>query len=339
MPGRSAALATMLLALALPVPAAAASGGAQAPTASGGLQYEAPSAAPRPIASTGGVTPRRSRPPVATRFTVPRRLVAGSPLAIAWRVDGRAPLARVRVDLLRAGERRPAYRIDLGRRPTGRSLSYSWAGGKDLLPGTYDVRLHAVDAQGLRLARGARSPGRERLLVVPTPQPEPPSPSPPAGALLPAPLPPPVTVALVDGRFPVAGTYDFGGDDARFGAGRPGHIHQGQDMTAALGTPVVAPRAGTIVWRAYQEGGAGYYLVLRDADGSRDYAFMHLREGSLLVRRGDPVAAGQQLAVVGSTGSSTGPHLHFEIWPGGWYAKGTAPVDPLPQLRRWAGLA
>ena len=114
-----------------------------------------------------------------------------------------------------------------------------------------------------------------------------------------------------NGIFPVQGPYDFGGKDARFGAARSGHIHQGQDVAAAEGTPLVAPKAGTIHWRAYQAGGAGYYLVL-DADGEDFmYVFMHLRQGSLLVSKGDHVAAGQQIGQVGNTGSSSGPAPAF----------------------------
>jgi len=139
----------------------------------------------------------------------------------------------------------------------------------------------------------------------------------------------------------VQGAFSFGGDDARFGAGRPGHIHQGQDVVAASGTPLVAPVAGTVIWKANQPGGAGIYVVVRGADTStvRDYVFMHLLRGSVLVAAGDVVGAGQQLAQVGATGDASGPHLHFEIWIGGWYARGGAPVDPLPQLQRWAGLS
>jgi murein DD-endopeptidase MepM/ murein hydrolase activator NlpD len=64
---------------------------------------------------------------------------------------------------------------------------------------------------------------------------------------------------------------------------------------------------------------------------------MHLREGSLTVAKGAVLAAGQQFAQVGSTGASSGPHLHFEIWPDGWYSsRASAPIDPLPQLQAWA---
>lgn len=139
------------------------------------------------------------------------------------------------------------------------------------------------------------------------------------------------------GVFPVRGPWSFGGPDARFGAGRAGHVHQGQDVVAASGEPVLAPLAGTITWKADQPAGAGYYLVEHGSDG-RDYVFMHLLKGSLLVATGDAVRAGEQIAQVGATGDASGPHLHFEIWVGGWQASGGKPIDPLPQLERWAGL-
>ena len=146
---------------------------------------------------------------------------------------------------------------------------------------------------------------------------------------------PPAPTATGTGLFPVQGPYTFGGPDARFGAGRSGHTHQGQDILAAEGTPVVSPRAGFVHWRAYQDGGAGHYVVVRGDDG-RDYAFMHL-QAPALVAQGLRVAAGQRIGSVGSTGDASGPHLHFEIWPDGWYASDASqPIDPLPDLRAWA---
>ena len=136
-------------------------------------------------------------------------------------------------------------------------------------------------------------------------------------------------------RFPIAGSFYWGGRDARFGAGRKGHRHQGQDLAAALGTPVVAPHAGVVEAVAHQVKAAGNYVVLRSADEGYDYVFMHLRTGSTAVVVGQRVRAGQRIGEVGSTGHSTGPHLHFEIWVGGWYVGGH-PIDPLPLLKAWA---
>lgn len=187
-------------------------------------------------------------------------------------------------------------------------------------------------ATGARI--GGAVPGRRpQRTVVPRPaKPRPKS----APAPKPAPKPAP-SGPTVPGVFPVAGAYTFGGPDARFGAQRNGHIHQGQDVVAASGTPLVAPLAGTIVWTANQPAGAGIYAILHGSDG-RDYAFMHIKHGTTLVSVGDAVRQGQQLAQVGATGDATGPHLHFEIWVGGWGTKDGAPIDPLPQLKRWAGL-
>ena len=138
------------------------------------------------------------------------------------------------------------------------------------------------------------------------------------------------------GRFPVAGPHTILGGGGRFGADRGDHIHQGQDIPAAEGAPVVAPVRGTVIWRSYQRGGAGYYLVLHAAD-ARDYVFMHLRKGSIEVVAGDRVGAGRRLAEVGQTGHAEGPHLHFEVWVGGWRAEGGRAIDPLPSLKAWGG--
>jgi murein DD-endopeptidase MepM/ murein hydrolase activator NlpD len=134
--------------------------------------------------------------------------------------------------------------------------------------------------------------------------------------------------------FPLAGSFDWGGRDAGFGAKRKGHRHQGQDLPAALGTPVVAPHAGVVEAVDYQPKLAGNYVVI-DSDGEDyDFVFMHLRSGSIEVVVGEQVRAGQRIGTVGSTGRSTGPHLHFEIWVGGWYVGGH-PIDPLPLLKSW----
>ncbi|HEX4805796.1 MAG TPA: M23 family metallopeptidase [Conexibacter sp.] len=145
-------------------------------------------------------------------------------------------------------------------------------------------------------------------------------------------------VPTVAGVFPVLGPWTFGGAGARFGAGRTGHIHQGQDVVAASGQTIVAPVAGSVMWEANQPGGAGIYLVEHGADG-RDYVFMHIKDRTLLVRVGETLTPGEPIAQVGATGDASGPHLHFEIWVGGWQARGGAPTDPLPQLQRWAGLS
>jgi murein DD-endopeptidase MepM/ murein hydrolase activator NlpD len=171
-----------------------------------------------------------------------------------------------------------------------------------------------------------------RPQLVQAPKPAPVRPSPPKAPDVP---PPPGSKSPTLHDFPVAGTYSYGGADARFGAPRSGHVHQGQDILAASGTPVVAPHGGTISWRANQPNGAGFYVVLDSLQEPLNYVFMHLMRGSILVRVGDRVRTGQQLGSVGSTGESSTPHLHFEVWQGRWYGGGH-PIDPLPLLKAWA---
>jgi len=314
MPSRLVLLATGVLVTAVPAPALAQSGGAAAPDPGGGHGFEQPS-------------PASARPPTrprlrATIFTVsPGSVQLGQQLHFTWRVDGPVPQVRARVALVPARGRR-TISIALGSRRAGaRSVRTFTASASRIATGRYTARLHATGPSGATLRRTARASGRLTLEVT-TPA---------------APAPPVAAPSPVSGVFPVQGAYSFGGDGARFGAGRTGHVHQGQDILAAEGTPVVTPAAGIVHWRAYQAGGAGYYVVIRGDDG-RDYAFMHFQAGSTLVARGQRVAAGQRLASVGNTGDSTGAHLHFEIWPDGWYASANShPIDPLPDLLAWAG--
>ena len=101
--------------------------------------------------------------------------------------------------------------------------------------------------------------------------------------------------------------------------------------------PVVAPLSGQLLFNDYQRGGAGRYVILH-ADNGWDMMFAHLLAGSATLKPGTLVTSGTQIGLVGSTGGSTGPHLHFEIWPRGWrHIAGTRPVDPLPQLHAWGG--
>jgi murein DD-endopeptidase MepM/ murein hydrolase activator NlpD len=133
--------------------------------------------------------------------------------------------------------------------------------------------------------------------------------------------------------FPVLGAHDFGGPAGRFGAPRSGHTHQGQDVMAACGTPLVAARGGTVQYSGY-ESNAGNYVVIDGKGTSNDFMYAHLAEPSPL-QTGDQVRTGQPIGVVGETGDATACHLHFEIWTApGWY-EGGSPIDPLPFLKQW----
>ncbi len=305
------ACATALLALPAAASAADPPTGGTAPPGDGTVTYGQPTKK-----KAKRFKPRQAARPVAREFTVaPAAVVVGTPVTFGYRVRGRTPKVRVRI-VLRRGAR--VVRLRLGYRRTGVRHTYAWT--PSALPaGDYAVELQAFDAAGRALRRTARASGRGRLTLQAPPPPPVPTPTP-----------------AVTGVFPIAGEFSFGGSGARFGAGRPGHIHQGQDITAAQGTPVVAPVAGTVYWIAYQASGAGHYVVERGADGV-DYVFMHLVTGSITVKKGAALTPGQPFAQVGMTGTASGPHLHFEIWPDGWYSsKASAPIDPLPQLQAWA---
>jgi hypothetical protein len=138
---------------------------------------------------------------------------------------------------------------------------------------------------------------------------------------------------LYDNIFPIRGRHDYGDAQARFGARRAGHRHQGQDVMAKCGTPLVAARGGTVKFKQYHAA-AGNYVVIDAAGTGVDYVYMHMAEPTPF-RPGDRVYTGQRIGSVGATGDAEGCHLHLELWtPPGWY-DGGKPVDPLPSLQAW----
>ena len=139
--------------------------------------------------------------------------------------------------------------------------------------------------------------------------------------------------ALYGYAFPVLGAHDFGSEGAGFGAARSGHTHQGQDVMAACGLPLLAARGGTVQYNKY-EASAGNYIVIDGKGTPNDFMYAHLAEPSPL-QPGETVRTGQPIGIVGNTGNSSACHLHFEIWGApGWY-EGGSPFDPLPYLERW----
>ena len=208
-----------------------------------------------------------------------------------------------------------------------------WPSAAVLKAGSYQVSVRAHDHHGGMLVAGAHSSGVAGLTVTEPPAPAPPPPTPTPVATEPG-VPTPSQTVAWGAVFPVAGPHSFGGPENRFGAPRANHTHQGQDILTAEGTPVVAPLAGTITWTSYQAGGAGYYAVEHTERGF-DYMFAHCRAGSLAVSKEQAVSAGQTLCSAGQTGDATTPHLHFEIWVGGWQASTGHPIDPLPYLEAW----
>ena len=282
--------------LALPATGHAAAN----PSSTGGVSPAPPAEGPGTPPPSGS---RDRGRPVLRAFSVSssRIFLFGRPARVGFQIADRSRRVTVRLEVLKAGARRPVRRIDLGERRTGVRHSYSLA-ARDLPEGELRLRIAARDPGGNSLNAGGE--GVERFEVR-------------------------------GHHMPLGGRFTYALNLGRFGAQRPGgRRHQGQDLSASEGVPVLAPRGGVVQTVAYQAGGAGNYIVL-DGDGEdRDYVFMHLRTGANRVRQGDRVRTGQRLSDVGNTGSSTGPHLHFEIWVGGWFSGGH-PIDPLPHLRRW----
>jgi murein DD-endopeptidase MepM/ murein hydrolase activator NlpD len=133
--------------------------------------------------------------------------------------------------------------------------------------------------------------------------------------------------------FPILGAHEYGMSAGRFGAARSGHTHQGQDVMAACGTPLVAARGGTVQVSTWDDA-AGNYLVIDGKGTVNDFMYAHLAEPSPL-KEGDAVRTGQPIGIVGDTGDAQGCHLHFEMWgTPGWY-EGGSPFDPLRYLEKW----
>lgn len=307
-------VATMVTAATAPAAAEPSTGGASAPSPgvapskdAGGTPYAERSRGKRRRPAAGRRRPRPAGPVLAS-FTLrdTRLFLYGRPARLSFRITSRARLAAGRISITPKGARRAVATIGLASLRRGREESVPITGRETaILPeGAYRVRISARDVRGRPLRRGAGISSTSDLW-------------------------------LLHHRSPLGGPFTYGGADARFGAARDGHTHQGQDLSAAEGTPVLAPRGGLVKAVQYQASGAGHYVVLDGAGEQRDYVFMHLRTGSIPVREGQTVRTGQLIGAVGNTGRSFGAHLHFEIWDGGgWYSGGKA-VDPLPLLREW----
>jgi len=149
----------------------------------------------------------------------------------------------------------------------------------------------------------------------------------------PAPSPSPSPRLGSGHRFPIRGPHNLGyGASNNFGGSRG---HQGQDLFAACGTPVVAARGGEVRAAGYQSAAGNYAVVTGETTGI-DYVYMHMLKAPR-VREGDQVRTGEALGAVGETGRATGCHLHFEMWSAPGWQSGGSPFDPLPHLRAWGG--
>nr|WP_219642496.1 peptidoglycan DD-metalloendopeptidase family protein [Cohnella sp. CFH 77786] len=102
-------------------------------------------------------------------------------------------------------------------------------------------------------------------------------------------------------------------------------LHTGIDMAVPQGTPIYAAESGVVIvaqwWSSYGN------CVIIDHGGGLMTVYGHIRNGGILVKKGETVKRGEKIAEVGSTGASTGPHLHFEV------RKNSEPVNPAPYLK------
>ncbi|MCY7333123.1 MAG: peptidoglycan DD-metalloendopeptidase family protein [Pseudanabaena sp. CAN_BIN31] len=105
---------------------------------------------------------------------------------------------------------------------------------------------------------------------------------------------------------------------------RWGKIHAGIDIAGPVGTPILAAASGVVDYAQWNDGGYGNMIDIRHADGTVT-RYAHMNE--LHVKEGQTVSQGQLIGGMGSTGFSTGPHLHFEIRPNGGSA-----IDPMTFL-------
>ncbi|HEX5496273.1 MAG TPA: M23 family metallopeptidase [Mycobacteriales bacterium] len=106
---------------------------------------------------------------------------------------------------------------------------------------------------------------------------------------------------------------------------RWGTFHYGIDLAAPFGSPIYAAGDGVVI-KAGPASGFGQWVVIQHADGDVTI-YGHMEK--FLVHIGERVQAGQLIALVGSEGESTGPHLHFEVHIGGLDGRR---VDPIPWL-------
>lgn len=107
---------------------------------------------------------------------------------------------------------------------------------------------------------------------------------------------------------------------------RWGRMHKGIDIAAPVGTPIVAISDAEVISAGWNSGGYGNLVKLKHFDGTIS---LYAHNSKLFVRRGQKVTQGQQIAAMGSTGFSTGPHLHFEIHPRS--GKAVNPMAYLPK--------
>jgi murein DD-endopeptidase MepM/ murein hydrolase activator NlpD len=284
---------------------------------------------PVSVVTGGGASSRRTRtiailpapPPVPNATLTPApgapqletgtsrtQVFIGARQAVSFSYRVSSASSSVGVDLVRASDGAVVKTWPQPATQPGQVQTVVWTGALGraaAAPGRYSFRLSAQGADG-QVARSSQAGNTQRDAFD-----------------------------LYENVFPIRGKHSYGLSAGRFGAGRSGHTHQGQDTFAKCGTRLVAARGGKVKYAGYQSL-AGYYLVIDGSVTGLDYVYMHLAEPSPF-RTGDRVYTGQRIGSVGDTGDAQGCHLHFELWSApGWYSGGR-PFDPLPSLKAWDG--
>ncbi|MEA2150355.1 MAG: hypothetical protein QOD69_2185 [Solirubrobacteraceae bacterium] len=235
--------------------------------------------------------------PVSGARVSPRHAyVAGRPVTIVFAVGGAAPVA-LQVDVVREATGMPVRRFAIAAAAPGAQQRLAWdglTGGGDVAPGgSYRIRVRTPGGD-------ARNVGR---------------------------------VTLRGHIYPIRARHADRGPAGAFGVARSGaRTHEGFDVLAACGAPVVAARGGTVERVVYDPRLYGNLLVIRGERTRRDYWYAHLLHAPRL-RAGDRVRTGERIGSIGATGNARtgGCQLHFELRPRG------VPVDPAPELHRWDG--
>ncbi|MBR4879822.1 MAG: peptidoglycan DD-metalloendopeptidase family protein, partial [Clostridia bacterium] len=129
---------------------------------------------------------------------------------------------------------------------------------------------------------------------------------------------PPAKSATGSFRWPTSGRIS-----SKYGYRWGGEFHNAIDIATASGTPIVAADGGTVTLAKWN-GNYGYCVVIDHGNG---YTTLYAHSSKLLVSKGQKVAKGEKIALVGSTGRSTGPHLHFEVKKNG---RNINPYNVLP---------
>jgi cell wall-associated NlpC family hydrolase len=151
----------------------------------------------------------------------------------------------------------------------------------------------------------------------------------PAGAAVVAPHSGTVVMPLREGTYQA--TSGFGARTNPVTGEAEGH--QGQDYSAPIGTPIYAATDGTVVKAEHASGFGNWIIIDTTVDGqSLSTVYGHMNDDGVGVTAGQTVKAGDPIGGVGNAGQSTGPHLHFEVWPGTRLASGSSPVDPVAWL-------